>query len=287
MEETLGFLAEHYFLVSAIVAIFVATISALVTSQKADKIKFGILYIFVIMTTGATLKVARVANENHKLLSSAMPVVMSSDASRSIVDLNKARKEFSSNANNSMNAILNRYVSKQFSLLSNAAEDGVIIVPRGDETKIATILLESATSTVLATSYVSPDAWWEGKAGKDYLEFNRNIIENNNVKVKRIFIIPPSYSIKKLSPLLDCNSTIGVETYIAFEKDIVGRRREDVIIVDGTAVAGRLDLSRELDIIKSEFSSRSSFVKEQKETFDYIFKQSRLHETGSSQCSLL
>jgi len=287
MEKFIEILAEYYFIVSLLFGALIALVVYKLGDDRGDKLKLAILYLLVVVIMGTTLRIKGISNKHHELLVSALPVINSSETIKAMVSLNLAQKEFSENANDSMSKILANYVNQYFGILNESAEDGLIKVPKADVTKIATILLESAKNSVLATSYVAPEAWWEGKSGRDYLEFNRSIIENNDVQIKRIFILTTNNSVARIKQLLDCNVFIGVETYIVSEDKITGRRREDVLIVDGTAVAGRLDLSRELEIIGSEFSSRNSFVNSQFETFKYILKQSKLYETESDYCEIL
>lgn len=284
-------LANFIWIVTFVIAIALLVYKHRLPTEKQESFESKLVVLILVFLVGAVIRIiysnwqveSAIPNLTSKL-ESALPIVKSNTDNKAIMDLNSARNLFADRGNSAMAEVLNEYVSKHNKFLDSTVRTKVVKAEPGEEIWIASKLLQSARASVDATSYVQPDFWWRSDEGKEYFEFNRQMIEENGIRIRRIFILPPDSNELSMKDLLDCNSLAGVETFVALEKDIKSRRREDVIIIDGTAVAGRLDLDRELRTRHSEFSSGKTFVNNQIESFEEVLKVAKQYSTISSVC---
>jgi len=290
----IDFVAKFYLGFGVLLALGLWFLRAKLPSEKVEKAHSILVILLLSLIGSAVLRnvyavkklEASIPALTDKLVAT-LPIIENSEDNLAIINLNNARQQFSNGANSVMSEVLDDYVAKHYNFLENTAKYELVRAAPGEDVAIATRLIDSARSVVDATSYVQPDFWWRSKAGREYFEYNRKIIETKKVRIRRIFIIPPNSSEDSIRDLLDCNALAGVETFVAHERDITGRNREDVIIIDGTSVAGRLDLDSELRTLFSEFSSDRDFVNSQVNSFEAVLKQARGYDAKSDRCDFL
>jgi len=112
-------------------------------------------------------------------------------------------------------------------------------------------------------------------------------LASNGVKIRRIFIVPSKGDISDVQEYLNCNSAAGMEVLIVEARDIEGRARGDVVVIDEGKIAGRMTLNAELEVTGLTFSSRPDFVERQQDDFRRILQVATIPNLNPESCTIV
>lgn len=156
--------------------------------------------------------------------------------------------------------------------------------PDLSESALWAAFLEGATESVLATSFLHPSAWWEGRAGQRYLFVNQELARSRvpKVKVRRLYMFDSQAELETYGHVLRDQEDAGIKIKYFFRDKLMaaspGIQRQaedawDVAVVDGKHLIQlqRSVLARTL-IPGSRFTDDPGSVRYVEESFEGLWQ---------------
>ena len=116
-------------------------------------------------------------------------------------------------------------------------------------------MIKSSKQSILATSYVQFNQWWDTPWGRRYEELNAEAIKRG-VKITRIFIFSNKADYEVAKPHLDAQKKAGIDVRYVMSNQLETKVTSDMVIIDGR-LAGELVLTPEKGMKQAEFRTRA------------------------------
>jgi hypothetical protein len=143
---------------------------------------------------------------------------------------------------------------------TDAVRQGRFVVAENEMPEFALAMIQSAKTSILATSYVQFNQWWDTPWGKRYEELNAEAIKRG-VKITRVFIFSNKSDFETAKPHLDTQSKAGIDVRFVMSRDLGVQITSDMVVVDNR-LAGELVLTPEKGMKEAEFRTRSVDIRE-------------------------
>jgi hypothetical protein len=167
---------------------------------------------------------------------------------------------------NKFSAVLEDPVRKNIEGAFTQATNGRIDVEdQADVVRITSELMDQASDSILATSYIDPKDWWGPGIGDNY--FNK--IEGTKKHVphfNRVFIVGSTEEARLLEPILLRQRAIGLDIQYVCAVNIKSTLRRDFIVIDGE-VGADLTLDNERHFQRATFYSTHQEAENLKRAF--------------------
>jgi hypothetical protein len=142
---------------------------------------------------------------------------------------------------------ISEYIDNRLTSLivdAERANSGSLEIAVVDLTDFAITLFELAKpdESVYTTSYVDTEAFWHTPAANNYLQTNKRLIRDSNVKITRIFIFDDAEALKESEPEMDkqCAAKINVKTVLTSE--LQGDLKRDMFLL-GDRLAAQFEMT--------------------------------------------
>jgi len=270
------------FVVALIIGLIAVFLPAAVKREDRENTRLIVVTFLASTAISVSYTVLDQVSEFKRII----PVLEESGDMNSYRNLVRARSEMSKQDDTVLLSLLEDYNRTHNGRLKLAGQDGFISVPAGEEVRSAERVINTAKTRIDATSYVTPSDWWAGPEGQSYMLANKRLA-SNGVKIRRIFIVPSKGDISDVQEYLNCNSAAGMEVLIVEARDIEGRARGDVVVIDEGKIAGRMTLNAELEVTGLTFSSRPDFVERQQDDFRRILQVATIPDLNPESCTIV
>jgi hypothetical protein len=129
------------------------------------------------------------------------------------------------------------YIDKKFQTLitdTERAHSGSLEIYVVNLTDLAIELFElaEADETVLTTSYVDTQAFWQTPGAVPYLLTNKALIKERGVNITRIFIFNDPASLEKSEEEMDKQCDAGIKVKTVFTEELQGDLIRDMFLLD-------------------------------------------------------
>ena len=155
------------------------------------------------------------------------------------------------------------------------ASEGRMNVGAHEVGRIAREVVDSATVSIVATSYVEDSQWWGTSWGRAYINDNREAV-GRGVRISRTFIFDSVEEMEAGAEIMRTNSEAGVQVYWALASEIGRTLSRDVVLVDDQFAGVLLLDGRNMDGVY--FTSDRDELAEIRDTLGVISQNARLYE---------
>ena len=146
--------------------------------------------------------------------------------------------------------------------------NGRFIVDEKDVLSFAMKLIDNATKSFTATSYVRIDRWWDTPRGREYEERNLTAVENRGVRVERIFIFDSETDYDSAVSWMENQREGGIHVATVMSSDLGPGPVKDLVVIDDQ-IAGELELTPE-GFTRAEFFINQAKVREIKRGIERV-----------------
>jgi hypothetical protein len=150
--------------------------------------------------------------------------------------------------------LMRQVLEKRLDALEESLEElkgGRFTIAAHEMPNFSVDLINRATVSYHATSFVALDDWWNTPWGRQYESLNIEAVKRG-VKVKRIFIISSDAELEKVRPYLDRQTTNGIEIRIVRSAQLSTKVTSDLLALDDT-LGGELRLTPDKGMKEAEF----------------------------------
>ena len=137
---------------------------------------------------------------------------------------------------------------------TDAVRQGRFVVDEDEMPGFALEMVQSAKQSILATSYVQFNAWWDTPWGRRYEELNVDALKRG-VTITRIFIFSSKADFESARKHLETQSKAGIDVRFAMANELGIQITSDMVVVDNR-LAGELRLTPEKGMKEAEFRTR-------------------------------
>lgn len=170
-------------------------------------------------------------------------------------------------------ALNDRY--KQFSSHLELATNGQFIISKEDLGAFSYKLIEKTENTIIATSYVDSEEFWDNPSGEKYEELNYRLAREGK-NITRYFIFSNQQEYKKALSRLDTQSKNKINVFVAFVNQLGRQETDDVIIVDDI-IGGRLKLTPDKGISHAVMYTEDDDLEEIYKIVDNLRAKAKRH----------
>lgn len=164
------------------------------------------------------------------------------------------------------------------------AANGTIEINEYSPIEIAGILLEKANTSILATSLLTPETWWNSPLGEKYQAQNLNLAKkiDEDFSIERIFIFGSSNiivkktiadeiekEIEKIKKIIVDEIGAKIKIWIAFNNNLPLGLAAELLIIDDKFV-GLQDIKDRQIIERVRFSNNAREIEKAKRSFEMI-----------------
>ena len=159
-----------------------------------------------------------------------------------------------------------------FQQLLTRANNGQLIVEKEDIPLFSDKLINTASKSIKATSYVKGTEWWLSRWGREYEEINYHLVRDG-ISITRFFIFSNLEEYKEMKEIIKRHVKYNIETYVLFNWKSSYVHTEDIILVD-KKTSGLLVLDPEKNMKNAIISVNPSSIRDVENRFRRIRKAS-------------
>jgi hypothetical protein len=168
---------------------------------------------------------------------------------------------------NKFSAVLEDPVRKNIEAsFTQATNRRIDVEDQADVVRITSELMDKASDSIIATSYIDPKDWWSSSIGDNY--FNK--IEGTKKHVphfNRVFIFGSTEEARLLGPILQRQRAIGLDVQYVCAVNIKLPLRRDFIVIDDE-VGADLTLDNDRHFQRATFYSTHQEAENLKRAFE-------------------
>jgi hypothetical protein len=240
------------FVISIVLGVVLAVITARLDNK--ERALAGVMG-FTVVCLGALISIyiemGHLKEDVQSDLKKTVPILKSEVWSAVVNDIADYDRH---EPDNKFSAVLEDPVRKNIEGSFTQATNGRIDVEdQADVVRITSELMDKASISILATSYIDPKDWWNSSIGDNYL----NEIEGTKKHVlhfNRVFIVGSTEEARVLEPVLKRQRAIGLDVQYVCAANIKSPLRRDFIVID-SAVGADLTLDSERHFQRATFYS--------------------------------
>ena len=255
------------FLISLLIGIISAVVAVFFDGKEKDRTlaaMFGIMWVCLGTLASIYIEMGHLKEDVHGEIDRSVPVLKSAvwiQVVKEIADYDHHEPD------NKFNDILEDPVRKNIQNAFVDATNGRIAVDdQAEVVRITSELMNKASDSILATSYIDPNDWWNSNIGENYSDVIASTKKHVN-RFDRLFIVESDQEARLLSPILAHQKEIGLDVHYVCAISLKAPLRRDFIVIDDSVGA-------ELSLDSGRHFERATFysTREEAENLSRVYK---------------
>jgi hypothetical protein len=167
---------------------------------------------------------------------------------------------------------LKRLINTTTDRLNRFPDSEVLVLDKYREREATTNAIKLTKRRLRAISYFALN-YWGNDPGDQYMRMQQSLINDQNIDVSRIFIVPERHEQEYLQEIKR-QSSYGIECLIVVEPVSNGETKRDCIIIDDTAVSYAVDIDHKTGFRSAVISFNEATISYYDEMWDSLLRQS-------------